>query len=173
MAITETLPTTLRPGMVRSLTEPERLALSPGLTAALQRAGAFPRIAAGASPLARVAALWRGETPFLTLGDVIHWPAAPADASRRAADMALLQHELHHVLDFATGALTWWSYGLDPRNWIYRLPERIVWRHLGAEQRAMVAERLWWAEAAGDAAMIALCRRHLPWPPIPWSPERA
>lgn len=61
---------------IRSLTPAERSALSPGLLAALVDAGAFPRIRPAASWLARIAALWRGGVPVLTLGDVIHWPRA-------------------------------------------------------------------------------------------------
>lgn len=152
-------------GLVRSLTPAERAALSPGLAAALQAAGAFPRIRDAASSLARIAAVWRGAVPVLTLGDIIHWPGAPADASRHPAAMALLQHELQHVLDYAEGRLTWWGYGLDPRNWTYRLPpaHAWTWSRLGAEQRAVLAERLWRAQQARDSRAAAACARVLPW----------
>jgi hypothetical protein len=150
---------------IRSLTPAERAALSPGLLAALAAAGAFPRIRPMASWLARIAALWRGSVPVLTLGDVIHWPRAPADASVSPAAMALLQHELQHVLEYAEGRLTWWGYGLDPRNWTYALPppERWDWRRLGAEQRATIAERLWRAQRAGDQETARCCAAVLPW----------
>jgi hypothetical protein len=155
----------MSPGVTRGLTAGERAGLSDGLERALAAAGAFPRIVAAASPLARVAGLWRGHVPVLTLGDRIFWPGAPEDADGREAEMALLQHELQHVLDYATGALTWWGYGLDPRNWTYRLPpaRRWDWRRLGAEQRAVLSERLWRAERAGDLPAAEACRRHIPW----------
>lgn len=148
----------------RSLTGDERASLSAGLDAALRAAGAFPRIVPVASPLARMAQLWRGHLPVLTLGDAIYWPEAPADASIRAADMALLQHELQHVLDYATGRLTWVGYAVDPRNWTYRLPPgQYDWRRLGAEQRAVLTEHLWLAEARGDTGAAEALRRCIPW----------
>ena len=128
-------------------------------------AGAFPRIVAAASPLARVSYLWRGHTPVLTLGDRIYWGRAPEDCSPQPAAMALLQHELQHVLDYATGRLSWLGYAADPRNWTYTLPpqQRWDWKRLGAEQRAVLAEALWRAERAGDAARAAALRAVLPW----------
>ncbi|HYE46920.1 MAG TPA: hypothetical protein VEA44_14250 [Caulobacter sp.] len=155
----------MRPGVSRTLTGGEQAALSPGLWDALVAAGAFPRIVASPSPLARIAWLWRGHTPVLTLGDRIFWGRAPEDCSRQPAAMALLQHELQHVLDYATGRLSWFSYAVDPRNWSYALPgqDRWDWDRLGAEQRAVLAEQLWRAERAGDAARIAVLRAVLPW----------
>jgi hypothetical protein len=131
----------------------------------MRQAGAFPRIVPFASPLARIARIWRGHLPVLTLGDAIYWPGAPEDASRRPADMALLQHELQHVLDYATGRLTWLGYAVDPRNWTYRLPppEQQDWRRLGAEQRAVLAEQLWRAEAIGDVEAAQALGRRIPW----------
>ena len=152
-------------GVARSLTAGERAALSPGLWDALLAAGAFPRVVADASPLARISYLWRGHTPVLTLGDRIYWGRAPEDCSRQPAAMALLQHELQHVLDYATGRLTWAGYAVNPRNWSYDLPapDRCAWSRLGAEQRAVLAEHLWRAERRGDAARIAQLRAVIPW----------
>jgi hypothetical protein len=156
---------TMGSGMARSLTAGERASLSPGLWEALLAAGAFPMIVASASPLARVSYLWRRHTPVLTLGDRIYWGRAPEDCSRQPAAMALLQHELQHVLDYATGRLTWAGYAVDPRNWSYALPssDRWTWSRLGAEQRAVLAEQLWRAERASDPARIAQLRAVLPW----------
>jgi len=62
--------------------------------------------------------------------------------------MAALQHELHHVLEYATGELTAVGYLSQPRDWIYgvQLDAQTRWSELGAEQRATLAERLWLAE---------------------------
>lgn len=149
----------------RPLTDAERAALSPGLLAALDAAGAEPLIAPLAAWPARLARLWRGHVPVLTLGRRIHWPGAAADVSGRPAAMALLQHELQHVLDFQTGRLTAIGYLLRPRNWTYRLPppERWDWSRLGAEQRAVLAETLWRAEREGAGDLAAACRRAIPW----------
>ncbi|MDO9337402.1 MAG: hypothetical protein Q7T61_13460 [Caulobacter sp.] len=127
-------------------------------------AGAFPRLVSAASPLARLSHLWRGHTPVLTLGDRIFWGRAPNDCSRSPAAMALLQHELQHVLDYATGRMSWLSYALRPRDWTYVVPDSgWDWNRLGAEQRAVLAERLWRAERAGAAPEIARLRAVLPW----------
>lgn len=152
------------PGVTRSLTTNEREALSPGLWDALVTAGAFPRIVSTPSPLARLSYLWRGHTPVLTLGDRIFWGRAPDDCSRQPAAMALLQHELQHVLDYATGKMSWLSYALRPRDWTYSVPDAgWDWKKLGAEQRAVLAERLWRAERTGAADEIARLRAVLPW----------
>ena len=154
----------MRAGVTRSLTLTEREALSDGLWDALMAAGAFPRIVAAPSPLARFSYLWRGHTPVLTLGDRIFWGRAPDDCSRSPAAMALLQHELQHVLDYATGRMSWLSYAATPRDWTYDVPESAWdWSRLGAEQRAVLAERLWRAERAGDTAQVARLRTILPW----------
>ncbi len=154
----------MRPGVTRSLTVRERAALSDGLWDALMAAGAFPRIVSGSSPLARLSHLWRGHTPVLTLGDRIYWGRAPDDCSRQPAAMALLQHELQHVLDYATGRMSWLSYALRPKDWIYDLPAGALdWARLGAEQRAVLAERLWRAERKGAADETARLRAVLPW----------
>lgn len=154
----------MTPGMTRSLTASERAALSDGLWDALQAAGAFPRIVASAFPLARVSYLWRGHVPVLTLGDRIYWGRAPDDCSRSPAAMALLQHELQHVLDYATGRMSWLSYALRPADWTYRVPDSgWSWERLGAEQRAVLAERLWRAERRGETGEIARLQAVLPW----------
>ena len=163
----------MTPGVTRSVTAAERAALSPGLWDALLAAGAFPRIVAAPSPFARVSYLWRGHTPVLTLGDRIFWGRAPDDCSRAPAAMALLQHELQHVLDYATGRMSWFSYAANPRDWTYDIPEAgWDWSRLGAEQRAVLAERLWRAERAGDAAQVAALRAILPWAGEGWSAFR-
>jgi hypothetical protein len=76
--------------------------------------------------------------------------------------MATLQHELQHVLDFSTGRLSGLGYLLNPRNWTYRLPDDWDWRRLGAEQRAVLAERLWRAEQELSHDLAAV-RDAIPW----------
>lgn len=155
---------TMGDGQVRSLTADERASLSPGFMSALAAAGAFPLIVSAASPLARVARIWRGHVPVVTLGDRVFWPEAPADAAGWANGMALLQHELQHVLDYATGAMTGLSYACNPANWTYDLPAGpLDWRRLGAEQRAVAAEQLWRAEHQGDHVEAERCRCAIPW----------
>jgi len=81
--------------------------------------------------------------------------------------MAILQHELQHVLDFAEGRLTVLSYLLLPHNWRYRweLREGLSWDRLGAEQRASMAEALWRAERSQTKGEVAAALRAL----IPWA----
>jgi len=146
----------------RRLTDAERGLLSPGLVAALDAAGAAPVIVPRAAWLARLTWLWRGHVPILTRGHKIYWPGAPQDFSSRPAAMAVLQHELQHVLDFSTGRLSALGYLLNPRNWTYRLPEIWDWNTLGAEQRAVLAEKLWRAERDGGEELDA-CRSIIPW----------
>lgn len=148
----------------RPLTDAERLLLSPGLIAALEAAGVAPVIVPRAARLAKVTWLWRGHVPILTRGHRIYWPGAAEDFSGRPGAMAILQHELQHVLDFATGRLSSLGYLLNPWNWLYGLPHRDHWdwRRLGAEQRAVLAERLWRAEQALGEELEA-CRKAIPW----------
>lgn len=155
----------------RVLTAGETAALSPGLLAALERSGAAPEIVSSAHPAARLAALWRGGVPVLTRGDAIYWPNAPEDASApgRLGDLVLLQHELHHVLEYAQRRLSTARYLLDPRNWSYRLPPEALWdwSRLGAEQRAVAAERLLLADLGRLPAREADSLRAL----VPWARE--
>jgi hypothetical protein len=146
----------------RPITEFERKRLSPGLIAALDAAGVTPLIVPRAAWLARLTFLWRGHVPILTRGGRIYWPGAAADFSEAPNAMAVLQHELQHVLDFSTGRLSSLGYLLNPRNWTYRLPDDWDWRRLGAEQRAVLAERLWRAEQ-GLAHDLAEIRAVIPW----------
>jgi hypothetical protein len=80
--------------------------------------------------------------------------------------MAVLQHELQHVLDYKIGWLTGWRYVTNPRHWTYdwRLEAVRDWDALGAEQRASIAEHFWRAEndlaPAGDAEAL---RGVIPW----------
>jgi len=80
--------------------------------------------------------------------------------------MAVLQHELQHVLEYASGELTALGYLSDPRHWTYgvRLTPGTRWSQLGAEQRASLAERLWLAEhgLAGEDELERL-RAIVPW----------
>jgi hypothetical protein len=87
--------------------------------------------------------------------------------------MAVLQHELQHVLDFAEGRLTALSYLMLPRNWSYRwkLTEGLSWRRLGAEQRACAAEALWRAERLDSTRMVAALRQVIPWAQADKPPE--
>ncbi len=147
------------------MTLAERSALSAGLEAALTLAGAEPRIVAWAHPGARIATAWRGQVSILTRGDLVFWPRAPADLSGPRT-MAVLQHELQHVLDYATGRLTARRYLSHPRHWSYAIDP--AWTgdfdSLGAEQRAVLAERLWLAEAGlRPRAEIARLRSIIPW----------
>lgn len=148
----------------RPLTDAERKLLSPGLVAALTAAGVTPVIVPRAAWLARLTWLWRGHVPILTRGGRIYWPGARDDFSEAPKAMAVLQHELQHVLDFSTGRLSALGYVLDPRNWTYRLPspDRWDWRKLGAEQRAVLAEKLWRAEQ-GLGEELETCRSIIPW----------
>ena len=159
----------------RGLTSAERRLLSPGLVAALAAAGADPVIVPRAAWLAKLTWLWRGHVPILTRGRKIYWPDAPEDFSTHPNAMAVLQHELQHVLDVSTGRLSALGYLLHPKNWTYRLPspERWDWRRLGAEQRAVLAEKLWRAEQGLEEPHLHACRAVIPWagdcdpPPAP------
>jgi hypothetical protein len=152
----------------RRLTDAERAALSEGLPAALDLAGCQPRIIARPSMFALVAALWRGRPPIMVLGRKIYWPGALDDFSSQASPrlMSTLQHELHHVLEFATGELTRAGYVVRPSNWIYRyeLGPGARWRNFGAEQRAQMAGDLWLAEHnENDPAKAQSLRSIIPW----------
>lgn len=165
----------MSPGTCRPLTAGEWSALSDGLAAALRAAGVDPRIVARPALGARIAALWRGGgPPILAWKRTLYWPGALADFAATGAEssMALLQHELHHLWEYATGDLTWWGYGLDPGNWRYRydLAPAARWSDFGAEQRASIAEHLWLIEhgrKAGRDSAADLRRRLLPWHPSP------
>lgn len=153
----------MAPGETRPVTEAERAALSPGLARMLDAAGVTPLIVARPALGARIARLWRGSVPILAWGERIFWPGAARDFSE-SRSMALLQHELQHVLDYATGALTPLGYGLDPRNWTYRyrLHGASEWSDFGAEQRARIVEDYWRLARAG-AGEGGHHRRIIPW----------
>ena len=88
--------------------------------------------------------------------------------------MAVLQHELQHVLDYATGWLTGRRYLGQPRHWSYAVPPGWTggFDALGAEQRAVLAERLWLAEAGlRPDSEIARLRAVIPWARGPTSPQ--
>lgn len=154
---------------MRSLTDAEWEALSPGLAQALHRAGARPRIAPRASPLAHIARLWRGAPPIMALGQTIWWPDAPDDLSRAGLErqMSVLQHELQHVLEFASGELSIAGYALLPFNWRYgyHLTPDTRWSDLGAEQRAQAAQDYWLADRrlSPNDPHLAAFRRLIPW----------
>ncbi|MDB5453590.1 MAG: hypothetical protein JWO33_2168 [Caulobacteraceae bacterium] len=152
-------------GARRPLTEEEEGALSAGLLAALRGAGVRPRIVARPAIGARIASLWRGFTPILAWGETIFWPDALADVSLDPRRMAVLQHELQHVLEYRTGALHPLRYALSPRNWRYgyHLHEDAEWRAFGAEQRAQIVEDLWLVERGLKAGAIEWYRRIVPW----------
>jgi hypothetical protein len=153
----------------RDLTAGEWQSLSPGLVSALQAAGARPRLKSAAHPAARIAGLLRRTPPpVLTRGDMIFWPSTPADISsaQRLADMATLQHELQHVLDYKIGWLTAATYLSHPRHWSYdwRLEDATSWDRLGAEQRASIAEELWLMEhGRRPTCDLAALREVIPW----------
>jgi hypothetical protein len=149
----------------RPLTSGEWAALSGGLAVALDRAGVSPRIEARAHPGAWIAALWRGAVPVMAVGRTVWWPRAMADFAGEPA-MAILQHELQHLLDYAQGRLSPIGYLLRPRHWTYdvTLSPGLVWDSLGAEQRASLAERLWRDERSdpgGEA--VRMLRSVIPW----------
>jgi hypothetical protein len=134
----------------------------------LRSAGARPALLPRSHPAARIAALWRGRTPILARGGDIWWPGAPADLSApgRERAMAVLQHELQHVLEYASGELTALGYLANPRHWTYavRLTPNTRWSELGAEQRASLAERLWLAEhGLAPGVNVAALRGIIPW----------
>ncbi|HEX3407496.1 MAG TPA: hypothetical protein VHS81_09685 [Caulobacteraceae bacterium] len=148
----------------RALTAGEWSALSPGLEAALGARNVTPQIEDRPHFAAHLARWRYRRVPILALGSTIWWPNARADFSG-AKQMAVLQHELQHVLDFAEGRLTAFGYLTRPSNWTYRwkLAETLDWSRLGAEQRASVAEALWRAERSGDHAAVERLRNVIPW----------
>ena len=80
--------------------------------------------------------------------------------------MAVLQHELRHLLDYAEGRLSVIGYLFDPRHWGYGydLTRPLVWNRLGAEQRASLAEDLWCCERGyGSASALQIIRELIPW----------
>ena len=148
----------------RPLTGGEWAELSPGLAAALAAYNVTPQIEDRPHLAARLAR-WRfGSVPIIALGQTIWWPSARADFAG-TNQMAVLQHELQHLLDFAEGRLTVAGYLTLPYNWTYRwtLCERLSWRKLGAEQRASVAEALWRAERSGESVVVERLRAVIPW----------
>jgi hypothetical protein len=157
-------------GAQRLLTVREWSALSDGLAPALAQGGVQPRIVARPAIGARVAALWRGGTaPVLAWKQTLYWPGAREDFSAPGAwrDMAILQHELHHLWEYAVGDLTPLGYALNPRNWAYRyrLTPQSRWSDFGAEQRACIAEDLWLIEHGrmGAHASADLHSDVIPW----------
>ncbi len=137
-------------GAERPLTAQEWSSLSAGLAEALWEQGVEPRIVARPAVGARIARIWRGQAQILAWKQSIYWPGALEDFSRpwTARQMAVLQHELHHLWEYATGALTPLRYGINPRNWGYgyTLGPDSKWSDFGAEQRASIAEHLWLVE---------------------------
>jgi hypothetical protein len=148
----------------RALTAGERAELSDGLDAALASAGAAPMVETRAHPAAHLARLRFGALPIMAVGRTIWWPSARPDFAG-TAEMAVLQHELQHILDFAERRLTVPGYLLRPRNWTYRwdLDDGRGWDRLGAEQRASLAEALWRAERSAGGDVAARLRRVIPW----------
>lgn len=154
---------------MRDLRDAEWAALSPGLAHALREAGANPRITPRASALAHIAALWRGAPPIMALGQTIWWQDAPDDLSLPGLEdqMSVLQHELQHVLEFASGDLSIIGYAVLPFNWSYRyaLRDETRWCDLGAEQRAQIVQDYWLAERrlSPDDPCLARFRAVIPW----------
>lgn len=159
----------MAPGQGRSLTYGEWASLSTGLAEALRWADATPVIINRATPGARIARLWRGSVPIMAWGDRIYWPGALDDFSAPGHErqMAVLQHELQHVLEFASGELSVLGYFLNPGNWrySYTLGPDSEWRRFGAEQRASIAEHLWLIERGMGLEQIADDHRRV----IPWA----
>jgi hypothetical protein len=159
----------MQAGAERGLTDREWASLSPGLAEALHAAQIAPRIVARTAIGARIAAIWRGSAPILAWGRSLYWPGAPQDASGpwRPGEMATLQHELHHLWEYAAGALTPLRYGVNPHNWsyAYKLERNSQWSDFGAEQRASIAEDLWLIEHGllQDPHRGAWHRALIPW----------
>lgn len=155
----------MRRASCRPLTEGERSNLSRGLIAALDEAGVEPQIVARPSMFAHAVRLWRGRVPIMALGRRIYWPGAAEDFSGQPRAMAVLQHELQHLLDFGTGSLTRLGYVCRPRNWRYGyVVGPCSWDRLGAEQRASLAEHLWLAERGhAHVENLDFYRRSIPW----------
>ncbi len=156
------------PSRSRSLTAGEWRAIHPGLVRALETAGARPTIVGRAHPAARIAAIWRGGVPVLTRRDAIWWPAAPDDLSHPGFEhhLAILQHELQHVLDYRTGRLSAFTYLTRPSDWRYDYSahRHLDWSRLGAEQRASLAGRLWLVEhGLAPARERAFLEARIPW----------
>jgi len=155
-------------GQSRTLTYGEWASLSTGLAEALRWADCTPTIVAGPALGARIARLWRRSVPVMVWRNCIYWPGALEDFSAPGDErsMALLQHELQHVLEFASGQLTAARYALNPKNWRYRyrLDAHSRWLQFGAEQRASIVEHLWLIERglAGTGASEHH-RRVIPW----------
>ncbi len=153
----------------RALTAGEWSSVTRGLAEALRAVRAEPLIIARPAWPARVAALWRGGTPIMVIGRRIYWPGALRDMSglQSPKAMAVLQHELQHVLEYAVGELSVARYVLAPRNWTYdySLDATSRWADFGAEQRASIAEHLWLIERGlmTDAEAGRLHRQVIPW----------
>jgi hypothetical protein len=152
-------------GASRPLTVEEERALSPGLLQALKAAGVSPTIVARPAIGARVARLWRGSAPILAWYGRVFWPGALSDLSLDPRRMAVLQHELQHVLEYATGQLGPLRYAFNPSNWRYRYHphEAADWARFGAEQRAQIVEDLWLVEHGLKAGAAEWYRRIVPW----------
>ena len=149
----------------RELSPAERAGLSDGLVRALAAAEVTPMVDGRPHPAAFLARLRFGSLPIMAVGRTIWWPGARQDFSG-TGEMAVLQHELQHILDFAEGRLTVLGYLLFPRNWSYRwdLSDGLGWDRLGAEQRASMAEALWRAErSSSDGHVAATLRGVIPW----------
>ena len=170
----------MRAGASRALNAAELGRLSAGLAIALEQAGAAPVIVSRVHPAARLAGLWRGSAPILARPGRIFWPGAPADfALAPAGVFATLQHELQHLLEYATGELTAVGYLTRPAHWRYdyALDGASRWSDFGAEQRASIAEHLWLVEQ-GRSDLVRGLRS---WPPpgleiyrrvVPWAAPR-
>ena len=150
----------------RELSPAERAELSDGLVRALSAAGVKPMVDGRPHPAAFLARLRFGGLPIMAVGRTIWWPNARRDFAG-TGDMAVLQHELQHILDFAEGRLTVLGYLLLPHNWRYRwkLSDCVSWDRLGAEQRASMAEALWEAERSSTEGRVAAALRAI----IPWA----
>jgi len=161
---------TMQSGANRTLKASEWAALSPGLAHALKAAGVEPVIVARAAWLARLASWWRGHVPILSMPGAIYWPGALEDFSAPGLErhMAVLQHELQHVLEYGAGVLSPLRYLIQPKNWryAYRLFPGCAWADFGAEQRARLVEDYWWIERGLKAALlhpVEEYRRLIPW----------
>ena len=171
---------TMAPGTSRRLTAGEQARLSPGLVAAVGRRGVSPWLVNRTHPGARIAGLWRGSPPILARPGRIFWPGAWTDfAEARPEVFSTLQHELQHLLDYASGELTGIGYLLTPGDWRYgyALAPASRWAEFGAEQRGSIAEHLWLLEQGrgdlvGSALRAAPASLQLYRAVVPWAAPR-
>ena len=125
----------------RPLTAAERVALPPGLLAAVPD---DVLLNATPHPLSYVSRWLRGYAVILVRGTTIFWPNLSRDMSRNPVLLAVLAHELVHVWQYRTG-MTLLSYFLRDiighrGRYAYELTPGKPYRDYGYEQQASMME---------------------------------